>query len=126
MNTLANRALYDEVVKKTLQLQMINSTENIRFTELFKATKIPANTLQRFFNRYTAQRKTKTLVDLIRYFEIDESEIIKSLSDKEIPLGLTQLISHIWDGTEAHARQIEHLLLVSKQIRLDQIKEFRP
>ena len=125
MRALIYKAIYDEVIRRTLSLQRIEKLEFIRYAELSRQTGIPANTLQKFFRDYEGHRKSKTLTSLVNHFNIKEEEITKSLSARKIPLNLAQLINNVWDGTEAHAQQIEHLLLASRQIRMEQLKEHR-
>lgn len=120
-----NSALFKEVTKRTLKAQNVHSYEELDLRKLHQETKIKVNTLWRFFKEYRGERRSKTLTKLVKHFKIDAVEITNSISGKDIPTSLTETLKSVWDGTDAHARQIELLIKAVHAIRLDQLKESR-
>lgn len=120
-----NSVLFKEVTKRTLKAQNVDSYEELDLRKLHQETKIKVNTLWRFFKEYRGERRSKTLTKLVKHFKIDVVEITNSISGKDIPKNLTETLRSVWDGTDAHARQIELLIKAVHAIRLDQLKESR-
>ncbi len=120
-----NSILFTEVTKRTLKAQNVQSCEELDLRKLHQETNIKVNTLWRFFKEYRGERKSKTLTKLVRHFKIDAVEITNSISRRDIPTNLTETLKSVWDGTDAHARQIELLIKAVYAIRLDPLKDSR-
>lgn len=98
-----------DLKKHFYELGLLNSLS------ISKATKISQSTVYR--NLYNRQVKiTKGLRELCNYSKIDISEYQKK--DPKENGYLMEVLSTVWNGTDAHAKQLGKLLLAAHSCKL--------
>ncbi|TDF36316.1 hypothetical protein EYS14_16420 [Alteromonadaceae bacterium M269] len=109
------RSLYEQVKKAIEQAHRVDDAREANFSTIEKETGIKANTILKFLNTYSCQRRSHTLDVLCDFYHIKKSEIVKY--KRGIPQSLINTIYEIWDGSEQHANVMKSILKVSHKLK---------
>lgn len=114
MKTRTNNELFELVMKKALSSQKVNHLDQINWEELATKTRLPANSLLRFFKNYRGYRKSKLLKELCKFFEVDMNSPAKKTI--EIPHEIIVAFKKYWNGSQEHTQIICSLIRVSNEV----------